>query len=99
MSKIYSLSELQSILSPVFSEYGVRKAILFGSYAKGMATEHSDVDLLVDSGLRGLKFYGLLESVTCALDRSVDLLDVTQIEHGSTVAREIQNSGVMIYGQ
>ena len=99
MGKVYSLSELQSILSPVFFEQGVRKAVLFGSYAKGTATEHSDVDLLVDSGLRGLKFFGLLESVTCALNLPVDLLDVTQIEHGSKVAREIQSSGVTIYGQ
>ena len=99
MSKIYSLSELKSILNPVFSEHGVRKAVLFGSYAKGTATEHSDVDLLVDSGLRGLKFFGLLESVTCALNIPVDLLDVTQIEHGSKVEHEIQNSGVAIYGQ
>ena len=67
--------------------------------AKGTATEHSDVDLLVDSGLRGLKFFGLLESVTCALNLPVDLLDVTQIEHGSKVEHEIQNSGVAIYGQ
>ncbi len=99
MSKIYSLPELKSILDPVFSEHGVRKAVLFGSYAKGTATEHSDVDLLVDSGLRGLKFFGLLESVTCALNIPVDLLDVTQIEHGSKVEHEIQNSGVAIYGQ
>ena len=98
MSKIYSLVELQSILNPIFSEHGVRKAVLFGSYTKGTATEHSDVDLLVDSGLRGLKFFGLLESVTCALKFPVDLLDVTQIEHGSMVEREIQNSGVAIYG-
>ena len=99
MSKVYSLAELQSILAPVFSEHRVRKAVLFGSYAKGTANEHSDVDLLVDSGLRGLKFFGLLESVTCALNLSVDLLDVTQIEQGSLVAHEIQNSGVTIYGQ
>ena len=71
MSKIYSLSELKSILNPVFSEHGVRKAVLFGSYAKGTATEHSDVDLLVDSGLRGLKFFGLLESVICSLVSSL----------------------------
>ncbi|MCI9514083.1 MAG: nucleotidyltransferase domain-containing protein [Oscillospiraceae bacterium] len=60
MSKIYTLSELQTLLAPVFVRYGVRRAVLFGSYAKGQATEQSDVDLLVDSGLRGLAFYGLL---------------------------------------
>lgn len=91
--------KMSDIITELFSEHGVRKAVLFGSYAKGTATEHSDVDLLVDSGLRGLKFFGLLESVTCALNLPVDLLDVTQIEHGSKVEHEIQNSGVAIYGQ
>ena len=50
MSKIYTVPELQSVLSPIFRANGVRKATLFGSYAKGVATARSDVDLLVDSG-------------------------------------------------
>ena len=54
MSKIYTVPELQSVLSPIFRANGVRKATLFGSYAKGVATASSDVDLLVDSGLRGV---------------------------------------------
>jgi hypothetical protein len=99
MSKIYTLSELKMILTPVFTEHGVKKAILFGSYAKGLATERSDVDLLVDSGLRGLAFFGLLENVVSALNTPVDLIDVTQVEKNSEVDREIQRSGVSIYEQ
>jgi hypothetical protein len=99
MSKIYTLSELKTILTPVFTEHGVKKAILFGSYAKGLTTEWSDVDLLVDSGLRGLAFFGLLENVVSALDTPVDLIDVTQVEKNSEVDREIQRSGVSIYEQ
>lgn len=99
MNRIYTLSEIQSILSPVFAQHGVRSAILFGSYAKGGATERSDVDILVDSGLRGLAFYGLLESVVSALKLPVDLIDVTQVEKNSPVDHEIQKSGVPIFGQ
>ncbi|WP_300821364.1 HepT-like ribonuclease domain-containing protein [uncultured Oscillibacter sp.] len=80
MNKIYTLPELQLILSPIFAQHGVRSAILFGSYAAGGPTERSDVDILVDSGLRGLAFYGLLESVVSALKIPVDLIDVTQVE-------------------
>lgn len=58
MSKVYTVSELQNILSPIFQQNGVKQAILFGSYAKGVATAKSDIDLLVDSGLRGLAFFG-----------------------------------------
>ena len=73
--------------------------MLFGSYAKGVATPRSDVDLVVDSGLRGLAFFGLLESVATALDTPVDLIDVSRIEHGSRIDREAAQSGVKIFEQ
>lgn len=94
---IYTLPEIERILSPVFSEYPVKKAILFGSYAKGLAEPNSDVDILVDSGLKGLSFFGLLEDVATALDKNVDLLDITQIEPDSNIHLEIVKSGVVIY--
>ena len=97
MERPYSVSELQAILSPIFAAHGVKKAVLFGSYAKGAATPRSDVDLLVDSGLRGLAFFGLLESVASALDTPVDLIDTTQVESGSPIEREMLSSGVSIY--
>jgi len=98
MSKVYTVGELESILGPVFEQYGVKKAILFGSYAKGAATPRSDVDLFVDSGLRGLAFFGLLDGVSSALDVPVDLIDATQVDAGSPIEREIAQSGVKIYG-
>lgn len=96
---VYSISNIQSLLNPVFKEYNIKKAILFGSYAKGLAAKNSDVDLLVDSGLKGLAFYGLLEDVVTALDKNVDLLDTSQIVPDSLVDKEISKSGVLIYGQ
>lgn len=99
MDKVYTIPELKTILSPVFAEYGVKRAVLFGSYAKGVATPLSDVDLVVDSGLRGLAFFGLLESVATALDTPVDLIDVSQIERGSRIDREVAQSGVKIFEQ
>ena len=83
MDTIYTLNEIKTMLDPVFSQYGIRSALLFGSYAKGSANRRSDVDILVDSGLRGLQFFGLLESVNSALKIPVDLIDVSQIEPGS----------------
>ena len=98
MSRVYTIPELKEILTPIFQQNGVRQAILFGSYANGCATPQSDVDLLVDSGLRGLAFFGLLEDVVTALDISVDLLDVSQITVGSKIHGEIRESGVEIFG-
>lgn len=94
----YTVQQIQTVLNPIFEEYRVRKAILFGSYAKGHAQERSDIDLLVDSGLKGMAFFGLLEDVVNALGKDVDLLDTTQVIPNSEVDREITESGVLIYG-
>lgn len=94
-----SIDSIQESLIPIFGKYNVRKAVLFGSYAKGTANERSDIDIFVDSGLRGLKFFGLLEDVTNALNRQVDLIDASQVDSGSRVLSEINNTGVLIYGE
>lgn len=99
MNRTYSIPELRAILSPVFATHGVKRAVLFGSYAKGTATPHSDVDLLVDSGLRGLAFFELLDSIASALDAPVDLIDNSQIERGSQIEQEVSQSGVNIFEQ
>ena len=77
----------------------IKKAILFGSYAKGFAREQSDIDLLVDSGLKGLAFFGLLEDIVTSLGKNVDLLDVSQLTPDSLVGEEIKKNGVVIYEQ
>ncbi len=95
--KVYSAQQIQAILNPVFSDYNVKKAVLFGSYAKGLAKEESDVDILVDSGLKGLAFFGLLEDIVTSLGKNVDLLDTSQIVPNSKIENEIAKSGVVIY--
>jgi hypothetical protein len=94
----YTIGEIQSVLIPIFDQYQIRSAILFGSYAKGDAQEKSDIDLLVDSGLKGLAFFGLLEDVVNALGKDVDLLDTSQVVPYSEVDNEITKTGVLIYG-
>lgn len=91
---------LRQCLSAIFRKYGVRKAVLFGSCAKGSDSARSDVDLCLDSGLRGMKFVGLVEEIRkCLGGREVDALDVAHIDKGSKVAREIERTGVVIYEQ
>ncbi len=95
---VYSFEEIQARLVPVFQRYNVKKAVLFGSYGKGTATGKSDIDLLVDSGLKGLRFVGLIEAVRRVLgEKEIDMFDVTHIEKGSLIENEIMQTGVEIY--
>jgi uncharacterized protein len=97
MVKVYDVEEIKSRLTPVFDANGVRSAVLFGSYAKGLATEKSDVDIFVDSGLRGLDLVGLAETLSETLDRDVDLIDVIYVKKGSMIEDEVRETGIRIY--
>lgn len=92
-----TVAEIKTKLIPIFDVYGVQSATLFGSIAKGTATERSDLNLLIDSGLKGLRFVGLMEAVQNAVLLPVDLLDVSHIEKGSRIDREIRETGIWIY--
>lgn len=96
-SEIYTIEQLKTMLIPVFRLYGVKRAVLFGSYGKGQAGKDSDIDLLVDSSLRGLRFVGLMEDVRSTVDKDVDLLDVSHVEADSEIEYEIKKTGVLIY--
>ena len=98
--KIFAKEEIKKRLVPVFVNYGIKEARLFGSYAKDSATENSDIDLYVDSGLKGMKFVGFMESVREALnDKDVDILDKAHIEKDSLVDSEIRRTGEVIYAR
>ena len=97
MENIYTVAQIRDRLAPVFRGNNVRRAVLFGSYGKGVATPESDVDILVDSGLEGLSFFGLLEDVCQSLDCPVDLIDTQDIVPGSAIEREIAETGIVIY--
>lgn len=96
---------IKKTLEPVFRENGVKSAILFGSFAKGTATEKSDFDIWVDSGLRGFDFFRLVDKVQYALSctelgfRDIDMFDKRYIDAGSRVENEIFGTGVRIYGE
>ena len=84
--------------SQVLDEYPVRYCILFGSYAKGNAGDTSDVDLLISSDVKGLKFYGMVEKLRNTLHKKVDVLNVEQLKDNLELTEEILKYGIRIYG-
>ena len=100
---VYSLEEIKERLNPVFRAYHVRKATLFGSYARRCAHKQSDLDILVDSGLRGLSFFSLLAEVRSALAKKVHMFDVYYLKRTPptetirNIDKEITHEGVILY--
>lgn len=82
----------------IFSSYDVEYCYLFGSYAKGKATELSDVDLLISMPVDGLKFFEIAELLREKLKKKVDLLDVAQLNNNPVLVKEVLKDGIKIYG-
>ena len=97
--KIYTIDELKIILANIFKNFAVRKAILFGSYAKNTPTAKSDIDLVIDSNgeLLNIYFYGLLEDLVQKLQKNVDLFEISEIQKDSKIYDDIIKEGIVIY--
>ena len=91
------ISTIKKTITPIARSYGVKRIYLFGSYAKGNATENSDIDLLVEKGkpMSLLKLSGMRQSVQEALDLSVDLVTTAGIE--DEFYKEIAGTEILIY--
>jgi predicted nucleotidyltransferase len=70
------VEEIEKKIAPVLKRYGVSRAAIFGSYARGEEREDSDIDILVEfEGDRSLlDLAGLKIELEEALGRSVDVL-------------------------
>ena len=97
--KIYTIEEIKKILKEILEKFSVKKAILFGSYAKNTPTSKSDIDLGIDSEgkLLNINFYGLLEDLVQKLQKNIDLIEITEIKKDSTIYQEIQKEGIVVY--
>ena len=107
----YEITENKGLLSVEFIKKELNKLFkekyegivqfcyLFGSYAKGYATESSDIDLCISSTLTGFKVAGLAESIRSVLHKKIDLIRFDSLSNNLELLNEIMKDGIKIYRQ
>jgi len=107
MSVVYTLEQIKEMIAPVALKYRIPTVYVFGSYAKGVATETSDVDIMVDikgSTVKGWIIGGLYNDLCESVGKEVDLLTTGTLEQESTKQRtpwfpnNVRRDMVKIYG-
>ena len=77
---VYTLDEIKKCVLPVIQKYNIPAMYLFGSYARGEATEESDMDFLVDTTGTRLTSLLALGELYCDLEevfhKDIDLITV-----------------------
>src|SRR3989339_692722 len=99
-----AISKIKKFSRQIGEQFGAEQVILFGSYAHGMATEDSDVDLLVIGPFKGRHVDKSVE-IRMKLHPKfpVDILIRTpekvrqRIKMGDCFMREIVKEGKVIY--
>ena len=86
---IYSIDEIKRRIAPVIEKYRIPAMYLFGSYARGEATEESDIDFLVDTAGTELTSLLRLGALYCDLEEvfgtRIDLITVQSLNQRSTM--------------
>ena len=95
---ILSLQTIQNVCAEVLADYDVEYGYLFGSYAKGTATETSDVDLLLSTSAKGITYYEMVETLREKLKKKTDVLNLEQLGNNPALIHEILKDGIRIYG-
>ncbi|MDI6739408.1 MAG: nucleotidyltransferase family protein [Candidatus Edwardsbacteria bacterium] len=90
---------LQENFSYLSSEFGIKRIGLFGSYAKDMPNETSDVDIVVEFDRPiGFRFTEFTEYLERLLGKSVDVLTPAGIQgiRIDRIAKSIEESTVYV---
>ncbi len=97
--KIYTINEIKQILKKILENMPVYSVILFGSYAKNLATANSDLDLVIDTReqLMGFKLYSLITKIEEEFNKNVDAFEKSEIIENSKIDEEIKKTGVVVY--
>lgn len=102
MSRL-SINEIKNKISPICKQYDVARAFLFGSYARGEATDNSDVDIRIDKGdskkLQGLFAVSAFQlALQDVLGKEVDLITILPEQDLYSIFRQnLLSEEVLIY--
>lgn len=97
MIKPYTIEEIKSKVSDTARHYGIKRAYLFGSYARGEAGTESDIDICIEKGkIRTLfDLSGFCQDLKENLETEVDV--VTTAGLSGSFKEQIEKDMVLIY--
>lgn len=100
-TSVYTIDEIQAIVSRVAAKHGLNKVYLFGSYARGSANDNSDIDLCIDaSNLKGLFALGSVYSdLEEALGKNLDLITLKSLSYNNdkNFVNNLRKESLLIY--
>jgi len=98
MISSYTVADIKNKITDTARQYGIQKAYLFGSYARGEAGLESDIDICIEKGnIRTLfELSGFCQDLEEILGNKVDV--VTTAGLSADFKEQIERDMILIYG-
>jgi predicted nucleotidyltransferase/DNA-binding XRE family transcriptional regulator len=97
-NKVLTYLEIKKAVKEVASKHDIKRVYLFGSYAKGLATPNSDIDLYMETNIKDMTHFGIAEEFRQRLlDKKVELFSPYTIIKNSKIDLEIKQTGILIF--
>ena len=91
-----SIPRIRECIAPVCKKSPIRRAYLFGSYARGNATEKSDVDLRIEGDIKSFFMLGgIYSELSDALGAELDLL--SRLPDSEAFRKNLKKDEVLLY--
>ncbi|MBE6489399.1 MAG: nucleotidyltransferase [Methanobrevibacter sp.] len=93
---VFTIDDIRKRIIPIVMKYGINSFSLFGSYARGEATDDSDLDFVMDDGdLKGLQYVSLVMDLEDEFNCHVDV--VSKGSSNKNFLNKIKNEEVLLY--
>ncbi len=79
---ILTFGEIKERIIPLLNRYGIKRAGLFGSYAREQGSSSSDLDFVLDvpDSMDFSELMGLQELLKEVLDKEVDIVEFSELK-------------------
>ncbi|MBR2549633.1 MAG: nucleotidyltransferase domain-containing protein [Saccharofermentans sp.] len=93
-----TIDEIKIKIAPLALKYGVESIYVFGSYARGEATDSSDIDILVfgGSGFKKSLIYALSEELREIMKKDIDIFEISEINVDSDFYSKVMDEKVLV---
>jgi predicted nucleotidyltransferase len=104
---IYTIEQIKELIVPIAEKYKLKALWVFGSYARGEATDESDIDILIDytdANIKGLfQLNGLFSLFEDTLNKNIDLVSTEGLYNpnflvsGTNFVDEVTKQRILLY--